>query len=122
MNEPLKRGGYVGSRTHYESNTGHQEDTMIDRIITGTAGPRFTYTERAALRSLQATYEPAQHVFTERELAHVRFLRWLVYSSSWNRALDLAEEQETVVTAVQESHGSTQEMLGSTHGRTDVRP
>lgn len=91
---------------------------MIDRIITGTAGPRFTRTERTALRSLQATYEPAQHIFTERELAHVRFLRWLVYSSAWNRAMDRAGEQETVVAAVQESRSSTQEMLGWTLGRT----
>jgi hypothetical protein len=83
---------------------------MISRIITGTAGTPLTRAERTALRSLRATYQSAQHIFTERELAHLRFLRWLVHSSAWNRAMDRADDQKTAFVAVQVRHGSTQEV------------
>ena len=59
---------------------------MIGRII--TTGTRFSETECSALQSLRTQYQPEQHVFTALELAHLRFLRWLVRSPGWNHGLD----------------------------------
>jgi hypothetical protein len=61
---------------------------MINRIITSASGPRFTEAERSALKSLRTKYQTGQHLFTARELAHLRFLRWLVNSPGWNPTMD----------------------------------
>jgi len=49
---------------------------MIGRII--STGTRLSEMECNALQSLRTGYQPEQHVFTAKELAHLRFLRWLV--------------------------------------------
>jgi hypothetical protein len=59
---------------------------VINRIITGKT--QFTDTELQALQSLRAKYRAGQHIFTPRELAHLRFLRWLVNRPDWNRSFD----------------------------------
>jgi len=59
---------------------------MIGRLI--STGTRFSELECSALQSLRTQYQPEQHVFTAQELAHLRFLHWLVRSPGWNRALD----------------------------------
>jgi len=59
---------------------------MIGRII--STGTRLSEMECNALQSLRTGYQPEQHVFTAKELAHLRFLRWLVRSPGWNRAMD----------------------------------
>lgn len=89
---------------------------MISRIVTGAAGTPFTTTERTALLDLRATYESAQHIFTARELAHLRFLRWLVHDSAWTRAMDRAVGEDTLVYPDHERCGSREEMLGWTLG------
>ena len=37
----------------------------------------FTLEERSALQRLRARYQQSADLLTERELAHLRFLRWL---------------------------------------------
>ena len=49
---------------------------------------RFTETEVAALQALRTQYPVTCQPFTDRELAHLRFMRWLVRRPEWNRALD----------------------------------
>ncbi|HEX6507532.1 MAG TPA: hypothetical protein VF221_07865 [Chloroflexota bacterium] len=60
---------------------------MIGRIINGR-GMQFSEQQLKAFQSLRTTYQTTQHVFTARELDHLRFLRWLVNSPRWNRAMD----------------------------------
>jgi hypothetical protein len=60
---------------------------MISRIIT-TKGAHFTEAEATALQALRERYHTGQGLFTDREIARLRFLRWLVQSPGWNRALD----------------------------------
>jgi hypothetical protein len=62
---------------------------MINRIITGRT--QFNPTELDALRSLRTQYQTGQHVFTPRELARLRFVRWLVKNPGWDRSLDQAD-------------------------------
>jgi hypothetical protein len=72
---------------------------MIGRI-NPIVGPAFSETEFDALQSLRTRYQTGQHLFTERELAHLRFLRWLVHSPGWHRAMDQPESaQERQITA-----------------------
>jgi hypothetical protein len=71
---------------------------MINRVITGTTGTPLPPAERTAIRT-RTTYEPAQHIFTKRELDHLHFLRWLVYNPAWNRAIDQAAGEEVTVVA-----------------------
>jgi len=40
----------------------------------------FTSEERSALQRLRARYQQSADLLTERELAHLRFLRWLAHS------------------------------------------
>jgi hypothetical protein len=110
MRHPFEVATVITLGPHQETTDRHQEDTMISRITTGVAGTPLTRTERAALQSLRASYQSGQHLFTERELAHLRFLRWLVQSPAWNQAMDRADEHETIVGAVHEKPGSTQAM------------
>lgn len=65
---------------------------MFDRSIF-IRHARFSEPEFAALQALRTQYQtgyprPAGHRFTERELAHLRFLHWLVRRPEWNWALD----------------------------------
>lgn len=83
---------------------------MISRIITGTAGTPLTRAERTSLQSLRATYQSASHIFTERELAHMRFVRWLVHSPAWNQEMDRADEHATGFPSFREPHAFSQEM------------
>lgn len=56
---------------------------MLDRDSPTNHTP-FTETEFASLQALRARHERAQ-TFTERELARLRFLRWLVRQPGWLR-------------------------------------
>jgi hypothetical protein len=56
---------------------------MIERHIT-IRRTNFSETELDGLQSLRARYQTARHLFTDRELAHLRFLRWLVRCPGWN--------------------------------------
>lgn len=88
---------------------------MFTRNTRGTAGTPLSLVELSALRSLHASYEPVQHVITERELAWPRFLRWLVHSPVWNRVRVRADVHETIVLADHEPPGSS-EVLSWTPG------
>lgn len=83
---------------------------MISRIIPGTSLSPFTPAERKALRSLRASYQSAQHLFTDRELAHLRFLRWRLRSFARDRAIDEVDRQETTDIPVDETRGCAEEM------------
>jgi hypothetical protein len=61
---------------------------MISRILVGATIPRFTEAERHALQSLRTQYQSGQYLFTAKELARLRFLRWLIGSPSWDQASD----------------------------------
>ena len=61
---------------------------MLDRAIFRRQ-TQFSKTERAALRAMRIQYLTTCHGFTDRELAHLLFIRWLVRRSAWNQALDL---------------------------------
>jgi hypothetical protein len=58
---------------------------MINRL---TPAPRLTVTEQNALLPLRARYRASQHLFTDRELARLNFMRWLVQSPGWTRDMD----------------------------------
>lgn len=60
---------------------------MIDRHRT-VSHTHFTEAQFVALQGLRIRYLTDPHVFTDRELAHLRFVRWLVHRPEWNRALD----------------------------------
>ena len=60
---------------------------MIDRHLT-ISHTKFTEAVFAALQRLRRRYQTDPHLFTDRELAHLRFVRWLVHRPDWNRALD----------------------------------
>jgi hypothetical protein len=60
---------------------------MFDRRIL-TKQARFNKGEIAALQVLRTQYLTTCHEFTDRELANLRFMRWLVRRPDWNRALD----------------------------------
>lgn len=83
---------------------------MISPIIPGTSLPPFTPAERKALRSLRASYQSAQHLFTDRELAHLRFLRWHLRRFARDGAIDEVDSQETTGTAAHETRGCAEEM------------
>jgi hypothetical protein len=89
---------------------------MIGRIITGTVGTPFSREERTSLRSLRASYESAEHVFTERELAHLHFLRWLVSSPGWNRSMDRADNHHPTIVPIRETQYDTRVMPVWTRG------
>ena len=44
---------------------------------TAPAAPAFTRTERATLRTLRARYRAGRDLFDSKELARLRFVRWL---------------------------------------------
>jgi hypothetical protein len=52
----------------------------------------FTEAEFTTLQSLRTSYQAGEHVFTKRELAHLRFQRWLVHKSGSCRAMDQSVE------------------------------
>ena len=60
---------------------------MIDRQRT-VSNTHFTEAEFVALQALRTRYLTDPRLFTDRELAHLRFVRWLVHRSDWNRAMD----------------------------------
>jgi hypothetical protein len=60
---------------------------MIDERFPLSHTP-FSEAEVDTLQSLRTRYQGDQHLFTARELAHLRFLRWLVHSPGWQRAMD----------------------------------
>lgn len=60
---------------------------MIDRHLT-ISHTLFTQAEIGTLQRLRKRYQTDPHLFTDRELDHLRFLRWLVHRPEWNRALD----------------------------------
>lgn len=74
------------SQTSGASNR-DEENIMIGRLIIAT-GAQFSEAEFEALRSLRTKYRDTHHLFTEHELAHLRFQRWLVRSPYWHRSLD----------------------------------
>jgi hypothetical protein len=49
---------------------------------------RFSEAELAALQALRTQYLTTRHRFTDRELANLCFMHWLVRRPDWNRALD----------------------------------
>jgi hypothetical protein len=61
---------------------------------------RFSEAEFDTLQLLRTRYQTRQHLFTAGELAHLRFLRWLVRSPGWYRAMDQpVKVQERQITA-----------------------
>jgi hypothetical protein len=75
-----------------------EENAMIDKRFP-ISRTHFTEAEFTTLQSLRTRYQAGQHVFTKRELAHLGFLRWLVHSPGWRRAMDQpAEAQERQIT------------------------
>ena len=60
---------------------------MFDRSIF-TRQAQFSEAEFAALHALRTQYLTTRPGFTDRELARLRFMRWLVRRPEWNRALD----------------------------------
>jgi hypothetical protein len=64
-----------------------EENAMIDERFP-ISHTRFSEAELDTLQSLRTRYQAGQHLFTERELAQLRFLRWLVQSPGWHRAMD----------------------------------
>jgi hypothetical protein len=60
---------------------------MFDQHIF-TRHTAFSEPELTALKSLRSRYRTDPQVFTDRELARLRFVRWLVHRPEWNRALD----------------------------------
>ncbi|MBV9282069.1 MAG: hypothetical protein JOZ41_18475 [Chloroflexi bacterium] len=67
---------------------------MIGRPITPGA-LQFSERELTTLQSLRARYQSAHPLFTDRELARLRFLRWLVQSPDWKRAMDQPYQART---------------------------
>lgn len=67
---------------------------MLTRTIATLWGTRFSDVECDALRSLRSAYEAEQHIFTAEELAHLRFLRWLVRSPRWNDPMDCTYSED----------------------------
>ncbi len=61
---------------------------MKSRSRIASTNTPFSPREYETLRALRAKYEAGQHLFTEHELARLRFVRWLIHSPGWNRALD----------------------------------
>ncbi len=61
---------------------------MISRIAKTSTSPRLNGAERRALLSLRLSYQGSQQVFTEKELARLRFVRWFVHTPNYNRGLD----------------------------------
>jgi hypothetical protein len=51
---------------------------MSNQIATRDPVPLFTHTQRRALRVLRAYYRQHCDLFSAAELAHLRFVRWLV--------------------------------------------
>ena len=51
--------------------------TMATATTTTDVTPPFTGVEQRALRALRACYQQDRDLFGSRELAHLRFLRWL---------------------------------------------
>lgn len=60
---------------------------MINRHL-NISHTQFTEAEVVALQGLRTKYQTDPRLFTDRELAHLRFIRWLVHRPEWNRALD----------------------------------
>ena len=60
---------------------------MIDKRFPSSRS-HFSEAEFATLQSLRRRYQAGQEVFTKRELSHLQFLRWLVHSPGWHRAMD----------------------------------
>jgi hypothetical protein len=63
---------------------------------------QLTDAECAAFWALRVTYQTDEHLFTERDLSHLRFLRWLVRSPVWDRAMDSLDEMSGPDDAPQE--------------------
>lgn len=61
---------------------------MINRIAKSSTSPRLNSAERSAFISLRLSYHGSHQVFTEKELARLRFVRWLVHNPNYNRGLD----------------------------------
>ena len=60
---------------------------MFDRSIF-VRHTQFSEVEVAALQTLRTQYLTTPHQFTDRELANLRFMHWLVRRPGWNQALD----------------------------------
>jgi hypothetical protein len=75
---------------------------MIGRIIS-IRTMHFSRTEFDALQSLRKRYKTAHHLFTQRELAHLRFRHWLVRSPGWDRAMDQPYETRARAVPTQET-------------------
>ncbi len=61
---------------------------MNSRRSIASTDTGFSLREYEALRALCAKYQAGQHLFTEHELARLRFVCWLIQSPGWNRAMD----------------------------------
>lgn len=60
-----------------------------------STGSPFSLQEYEALQTLRASYATSHGLFTAQEMACLRFVRWLIHSPEWNRAMDCLEiEQE----------------------------
>jgi len=60
---------------------------MFDRRMF-TRQAQFSEAEIGALEALRTQVLTTRYRFTDRELANLRFLRWLVRRPEWNRSLD----------------------------------
>ncbi|HEX6510419.1 MAG TPA: hypothetical protein VF221_22550 [Chloroflexota bacterium] len=60
---------------------------MFDRSIF-TRQAQFSKAELAGLHALRTHYATTRQEFTDRELAHLRFMHWLVRRPAWDLALD----------------------------------
>jgi hypothetical protein len=63
---------------------------------------QLTSAECTAFRALRIRYQTGEHLFTKRELAHLRFLRWLLCSPGWDRAMDRLD-------GIRERHSAAQQ-------------
>lgn len=74
---------------------------MISRYSIASAGAGFSLREYEALSALRAKYQEGQDLFSEQELARLRFMRWLIHAPGWDTALDhpIPTQQQTASTA-----------------------
>jgi hypothetical protein len=53
------------------------QSQAASHTVTPSTAPAFTPTQRATLRALRARYRASRDVFDSKELARLRFVRWL---------------------------------------------
>ena len=67
-----------------------QEKIVINRLLPGAMSARLTTAEQSSMQTLRTKYQSQHHVFSEREMARLRFLHWRLHQPGWDLALDRA--------------------------------